>query len=67
MNKRDFEQLKLPDSPGIYLFKKGRDILYVGKATSLRSRVRSYFSNDLIKTRGRLLVDMVTIADTVDF
>jgi excinuclease ABC subunit C len=34
----------LPDSPGVYLFKDAAGtILYVGKATSLRSRVRSYF------------------------
>lgn len=35
----------LPDSPGVYIFKdrEGR-ILYVGKAASLRSRVRSYFA-----------------------
>lgn len=70
MLKKDFDKLihkKLPDSPGIYLFKRGKNLLYVGKATSLRQRVRSYFSNDLIKTRGRLLVDMVTVADKVDF
>jgi excinuclease ABC subunit C len=34
----------LPESPGVYLFKDAAGtILYVGKATSLRSRVRSYF------------------------
>ena len=31
------------------------NILYVGKATSLKDRVSSYFSNDLIKTRGEKL------------
>ncbi|VAW37712.1 Excinuclease ABC subunit C [hydrothermal vent metagenome] len=34
---------RLPASPGVYLMKKGRAILYIGKAKNLRSRVRSYF------------------------
>ncbi len=34
----------LPDNPGIYLFYNvEKELVYVGKATSLRSRVRSYF------------------------
>jgi DNA polymerase-3 subunit epsilon len=38
---------RLPRSPGVYLFRAqdGR-VLYVGKATNLRARVRSYFSTD---------------------
>lgn len=58
---------KLPDAPGVYLFKKGGDILYIGKATSLKSRVRSYFGNDLMNTRGPLILDMVTKSDSLDF
>ena len=35
---------KLPAEPGVYLFRDDRgDVLYVGKAKSLRPRVRSYF------------------------
>ncbi|NTW04640.1 MAG: excinuclease ABC subunit UvrC [Peptococcaceae bacterium] len=34
----------LPDRPGVYLFKDSEDkIIYVGKAVSLKNRVRSYF------------------------
>jgi excinuclease ABC subunit C len=67
MNLSDFKKQNLPDNPGVYFFKKGREILYIGKATSLRDRVRSYFSDDLIKTRGPALVDMVTQSNSVDF
>ncbi|NMC75536.1 MAG: GIY-YIG nuclease family protein, partial [Geobacteraceae bacterium] len=35
----------LPDAPGVYIMKSATGaILYVGKAKSLRTRVRSYFS-----------------------
>jgi DNA polymerase-3 subunit epsilon len=36
---------RLPRRPGVYLFHGARDeVLYVGKATNLRQRVRTYFS-----------------------
>ncbi|MDR0876316.1 MAG: excinuclease ABC subunit UvrC [Clostridiales Family XIII bacterium] len=36
---------ELPDKPGVYLHKdEYGDVIYVGKATSLRSRVRQYFA-----------------------
>lgn len=39
------ERLKeLPDSPGVYLMKNGEgQIIYVGKASSIKKRVSSYF------------------------
>ena len=45
MQERITDQLKgLPARPGVYIFRDGRGtVLYVGKAKSLRSRVRSYF------------------------
>jgi len=71
MERITLKTLDLPDLPGVYLFTLGRGrskkILYVGKASSLRDRVRSYFDDDLIATRGPRLVDVVTRADTVSF
>ncbi len=59
---------KIPDSPGVYLFKDNRGkILYIGKATSLRSRVRSYFSGNILETRGELIEQMVGLAKKIDF
>ena len=45
MKKSFEEQLKrLPAKPGVYVFKDERgNVLYIGKAKSLRPRVRSYF------------------------
>ncbi|HUQ30317.1 MAG TPA: UvrB/UvrC motif-containing protein [Candidatus Paceibacterota bacterium] len=63
MIKNQLITYNLPDLPGVYLFKQGRRVLYVGKATSLRDRVRSYFDDDLIATRGPRVVDMVTKSD----
>ncbi len=67
MQREELKKFNLPDCPGVYLFKQGRKITYVGKATSLRDRVRSYFDDDLIATRGPRIVDMVTRADRVTF
>ncbi|MEO7103923.1 MAG: excinuclease ABC subunit UvrC [Gemmatimonadaceae bacterium] len=57
----------LPDSPGVYLWKDaGGEVLYVGKAKSLRSRVRSYFASEhpfSLKTQHlvRQIADVETI------
>ena len=67
MNFSEYKKINLPDESGVYLFKKNKTILYIGKATLLKDRVKSYFSNDLIATRGPLIVDMVFQADNVDF
>jgi excinuclease ABC subunit C len=56
----------LPPRPGVYLWKDaGGEILYVGKASNLRSRVPSYFADDQISPErealARLIADLETI------
>jgi excinuclease ABC subunit C len=49
---------RLPTDPGVYLFRDGDGtVLYVGKANSLRSRVRSYLRDD--ERRGVRLSELV--------
>jgi len=52
---------QLPESPGCYLMRNARgNILYVGKAVSLRGRVRSYFAApEKLTVKTRLLVEQV--------
>jgi excinuclease UvrABC nuclease subunit len=67
MERQYLNERGLPDAPGVYFFKSKGEILYIGKATSLRDRVRSYFSKDLFKTRSMKIADMVVLADTIDY
>ena len=49
------KRLRLPESPGIYrMLAKNGEILYVGKASSLRSRVNSYFRGGCANDRRKL-------------
>ena len=59
------EKLKsLPPQPGCYLFKdKKGDVVYVGKAKSLRARVRSYFQEGSSDNRYFIPVLLKTIGD----
>ena len=58
--------LSLPNSPGVYFFlNKSGKVIYVGKAKSLRNRVRSYFSNNashkakkIIRQARKLKIEM---------
>ncbi len=54
----------LPVSPGVYLFKdKKGTVVYVGKAKSLRSRVRSYFQEGTSDNRYFIPILLRTLGD----
>ncbi len=69
---------KLPQNPGVYFFfgaiesalggqlKRGK-ILYIGKATNLRSRVSSYFRGDISIGRSEWISLMVSQITDIDF
>ena len=59
------EEVDLPACPGVYLFQTsdGR-VLYVGKATVLKDRIRSYFAENPDR---QMIPELVTRSDKVDF
>lgn len=54
----------LPNSIGIYIFKKGNDILYIGKSIYIKSRVKSHIEN--AKAGDKKESYIVDGADTID-
>jgi excinuclease ABC subunit C len=68
MKSQDLSQFNLPDCPGVYFFYgPKKKLLYVGKATSLKDRVKSYFARDILLTRGPKIVKMLDEAERVEF
>ncbi|AUN99468.1 excinuclease ABC subunit UvrC [Bacteriovorax stolpii] len=56
----------LPTKPGCYLMKnKDGQIIYVGKAKNLRSRVSSYFNNSAKNAKTDILVSHITDFDFI--
>lgn len=68
MKYQDLKTVKLPSAPGVYFFvgSKG-NFLYIGKATVLHDRVRSYFGRDIPTTRGPQITAMVKKAKNLKF
>ena len=69
----DFKSSDVPTNPGVYLYRdEAGEILYVGKAKSLRSRVKSYFSSidQPIKTRQLIMhirsIDWIVVNNEVE-
>lgn len=57
---------KFPTEPGVYIMKNARDkVIYVGKAKSLRARVRSYFNGNQESLKTKYLMQNVIAIDYI--
>jgi excinuclease ABC subunit C len=62
----DKKLLSLPVRPGVYMFKDAKgDIIYIGKAKSLRARVRGHFSNDAAAPHNIEMLRRIRDIDTM--
>jgi len=58
----------LPDKPGVYFMRDRRGtIIYVGKAASLRDRVRSYFHQSTLRSAAPKLRGLLRSVNDLDF
>ncbi len=59
------ELKKLPNKPGVYIMKDSKDnIIYVGKAVSLKNRVRQYFRKN---NKTKRIENMVSLIDHFEY
>jgi excinuclease ABC subunit C len=71
MNTKKLEELKAgvknyPESPGVYLMKdRQNNIIYVGKASSLRNRVGSYFTS--FQSQGKKTQQLLEHIDEIEY
>jgi excinuclease ABC subunit C len=62
----DFKGSDVPKGPGVYLFKdESGEILYIGKARSLRQRVKSYFTTNDKPPKTRKLTTQIRSIDWI--
>ena len=68
MNSMTLEEKlqNLPDSPGVYLMKDAKgQVIYIGKAVSLKNRVRSYFQKGSKGEKTEIMVRQIADLETI--
>lgn len=55
----------LPNTTGVYLFKKGREILYIGKSVNIKARVRTHIENAKLDAKEELIVNNADRVDSI--
>ncbi len=68
MDSSRFSKKRISAKPGVYFFLgKKKEILYIGKATSLKQRVKSYFDKNIREKRSALIEKMVIEAKDIEW
>ncbi len=68
MVKNDLKKIKIPNKTGVYFFLgRKKEILYIGKATTLSHRVYSYFDGAIREKRSPLIEKMIIEAKKIDW
>lgn len=58
---------KIPLKPGVYFFKDGKgSVLYVGKAISLRTRLKQYFRTESLDQKTKIMVGRAKKLDFIE-
>lgn len=58
---------RLPNKPGVYFFWNKKHLLYIGKATNLKNRVRSYFDKNIAEKRSEIIERMINESSKITF
>jgi excinuclease ABC subunit C len=56
---------KLPNTTGLYIFKEGGVINYIGKSVNIKARVLSHLENSRIDNKERLIIENSSIIETI--
>ncbi|HEU25089.1 MAG: excinuclease ABC subunit C [Mesoaciditoga sp.] len=56
---------EIPDNPGVYVFKSGGKIIYVGKAKNLKKRVSSYFLSNASEKAKKIVEEADSFEYTI--
>jgi len=64
MKKLKRKLKNLPSKPGVYYFKSGKEIIYVGKAKNLKKRISSYFQKNTFSHKPEM-IDKITDFDYI--
>lgn len=68
MEKSDLMWRKIPKEPGVYFFRGSKkEVLYIGKATALQNRIKSYFDAVISEKRSVLIEKMVREAKDIEW